>query len=386
MARRKRISLTEDLALETKSIDRAGSGPKAPIARLAGDAAAEQGREIARLRAAAGGARALETAEAEGRVLADVALAEIDTNFLARDRMNRPDEDEAGRALKASIRTNGQRMPVELIRFARETESAKPYGLVSGYRRVRALEELHEDTGEARFAAVRALVRETTSLAPAFLAMVEENEIRADLSFYERGRIAALATRQGAFPNADAAVEALFAAASPAKRSKIRSFLMIFEALGEVLVFPEAISERQGLKIARALRQGYGRWLYGELAATCLAHSRIADEQKVILRLLAEWAAGAPGEGSGPAPAEEAGADGPPGRGSRTRNGGGRGAGPDPDPDLYRIIRYPSGVVVERRSFPDHTDIRLSGKLTETQIREALAGALLAIDADQPED
>ncbi|SDM04182.1 chromosome partitioning protein, ParB family [Aliiruegeria lutimaris] len=89
-----------------------------------------------------------------------------------------------------------------------------------------------------------------------FVAMVEENEIRATLSPYERGRIAVVAARGGAFVNTEAAVEALFAAASKAKRSKIRSFAQLFEELGDLLRFPEMLTEKQGLILATALRNG----------------------------------------------------------------------------------------------------------------------------------
>lgn len=51
--------------------------------------------------------------------------------------------------------------------------------------------------------------------------MVEENEVRANLSHYERGRIAVLAAEQGHFTHVEEAVARLSGAASKAKRSKI---------------------------------------------------------------------------------------------------------------------------------------------------------------------
>ena len=83
--------------------------------------------------------------------------------------------------------------------------------------------------------------------------MVEENEIRANLSFYERARIADQAAEKGVFPTAEIAVRELFRHASRAKRSKILSFLRLYRALDGLLKFPTALSERQGLAVVKAL-------------------------------------------------------------------------------------------------------------------------------------
>jgi ParB family chromosome partitioning protein len=50
-----------------------------------------------------------------------------------------------------------------------------------------------------------------------------------------------------------AAIAALFSSASPAKRSKIGSFVRVHEALGHALRYPAAIPERLGLALAAAL-------------------------------------------------------------------------------------------------------------------------------------
>ena len=83
--------------------------------------------------------------------------------------------------------------------------------------------------------------------------MVEENEIRVGLSYYERARIAARAAELGVFPDTASALARLFASASRAKRSKIGSFLRLYTALDDRLRFPAAIPERLGLRLARAL-------------------------------------------------------------------------------------------------------------------------------------
>ena len=126
---------------------------------------------------------------------------------------------------------------------------ALPYGLISGWRRLVALKALHAETGEARFATVQALVRRPETAADAYVTMVEENEIRLGLSHYERARVAALATERGIFESEKAALLALFATASRAKRSRIRAFLEIYHALDGCLRFPAQLPERLGLQL-----------------------------------------------------------------------------------------------------------------------------------------
>ena len=145
---------------------------------------------------------------------------------------------------------------------------SRRFGLISGWRRLTALRALHMETGEARFAKVLALLRSPGDRADAYIAMVEENEIRAGLSHYERARVAARAAGQGAFGSPEAAVDALFASGSRARRSKIRAFLRIHEALDDVLGFPTALPERLGLKLADALKAGQGPDLRTGLTAS----------------------------------------------------------------------------------------------------------------------
>lgn len=99
--------------------------------------------------------------------------------------------------------------------------------------------------------------------------MVEENEVRANLSHYECRGIAVPAAEQGHFAHVEEAVARLFGAASKAKRSKIRSFAMVHEELGDMLAFPEELTEKNGLRLAAALRQG----VEGELRAALAAQS-----------------------------------------------------------------------------------------------------------------
>ena len=55
---------------------------------------------------------------------------------------------------------------------------------------------------------IRAILRDPEEMGGTFVAMVEENEVRANLSHFERGRIAVLSSQEGAFVNPEAPVDA----------------------------------------------------------------------------------------------------------------------------------------------------------------------------------
>ena len=226
----------------------------APIGALAADSAAAADLRDADSRAEGERARAESAAFAEARtkglVLTEIPLGAIDETVLVRDRAVL-DEAEL-LELRDSISRNGLRLPIEVFAL----EAPGRYGLLSGYRRLMAVRQLHDLTHLETFATIRAIVREPEKMGGPFAAMVEENEVRTNLSHFERGRIAVIAAGQGVYPNVEAAVDALFAAASKAKRSKVRSFALIFEDLGDLLQFPEAMTEKQGLRLAGALRHG----------------------------------------------------------------------------------------------------------------------------------
>ena len=231
MAKRKRLSpamLTPDapvVAPEVKST-------RPPIADVAHDAVTvgalqELSDKIA-------------DARAEGRWIEALPLDAIDTDHLVRDRIDvDPTEMET---LKTSLRDNGQQTAIEVVPL-----EAGRYGLISGWRRLTALREIPEiDT-------VLAIVRHPTDLAEAYCAMVEENEIRAGLSFYERARIVVRAVEEGVYPDDKAALSGLFGSVPRAKRSKVRSFMRLVRDLDGALRFPAALSERAGLALVKAL-------------------------------------------------------------------------------------------------------------------------------------
>ncbi len=231
-----------------------------PVAQVAGATAAQ-----AALEELSGELRA---ARAEGRLVQDLPLDTVEETYLVRDRLAADDADME--ALKESLKARGQQTPIEVV----ELEGGR-YGLISGWRRMTALRALAQETGEARFETVRAFLRQPQSASDAYVAMVEENEIRVGLSYYERARIVARAAEQGVYPDEAAALRGLFASASRAKRSKIGSFIGIYHALDEHLRFASAIPERLGLSIAKVLKDDpkAARQLAGKLdhirAETC---------------------------------------------------------------------------------------------------------------------
>ena len=228
---------------ETKSVT-------PPIAQVAGETAHLSGMAAVTDRVALaqdqGDAARWRDASEAGLVAEEIPIDEIDADYIRRDRMS--EDAEAMAELLGSLRSHGLRTPVEV------TRTDEGFGLISGYRRLQAFQQLA--ASDPAFARIPAFVRADRSGQGAYVAMVEENELRSNLSHYERGRIAVLATGQGVFATVEEAVDQLYAAASKAKRSKVRSFATVHEGLGDLLQFPVALTEKAGLRLAAALREG----------------------------------------------------------------------------------------------------------------------------------
>ncbi|MCI2401157.1 ParB N-terminal domain-containing protein [Aliiroseovarius subalbicans] len=247
MAKRKRLTPARpdylgdtSPAPEAKSMFPMGvSRSTPPIAQVAGESALQAAVEDL--------TGEIRSARAEGRLVQALPLDLVDEYHLVRDRLVADGEDMA--ALIESLRVRGQQTPIEVV----ELEQGR-FGLISGWRRLAALKVLHDESGEDRFATIQALLRKPENASDAYLAMVEENEIRVGLSYYERARIAARAAEEGVYPDEGAALRGLFANISRSKRSKIRSFIAIYHALDEALEFAAAIPERLGLSLSKALK------------------------------------------------------------------------------------------------------------------------------------
>ncbi|WP_298922029.1 ParB N-terminal domain-containing protein [uncultured Roseobacter sp.] len=232
MAKRKRLEIPNEALIKPSETNpvRPTHG-RMPIAEVAGDTAARAALDEV--------SQAMATAEAEGRVVRKLAMDSIEVDHLNRDRMVL-DPDEMA-ALTASLTERGQQTPIEVLSLSKGR-----FGLISGLRRFHALRAMG-------MTEVLAFVRKPEGAAASYVAMVEENEIRAGLSFYERANIAVQAVGAGVYPDVRAAVKGLFAHVPAAKRSKILRFVVLREALGRQLQFPTAIPEKLGLALATAI-------------------------------------------------------------------------------------------------------------------------------------
>lgn len=260
MAKRRKLEApsADDLSKFEEEFQReTARGPmSAPIAQVAAESAGHHDPRSPDERAGAAKDKAdaarLRDAQGRGLVMLELPLSQIRPDALVRDRavLDAAELEE----LKNSIAKGGLRLPIEVFETPEDGEF--PYGLLSGYRRLMAMQALHDMTQSALFGTIKAVIRNPDAMGGTFAAMVEENEIRSSLSHYERGRISVIAVQQGAFSNTEDAVNALFPQASKAKRSKVRSFALIFEELGDMLRFPDMIREKDGLRLAAALRDG----------------------------------------------------------------------------------------------------------------------------------
>ena len=239
MAKRKRLSPANPAAFgaapEVKAAI-AQSSVGAPSADVAADTASTAALEEV--------TRELSQARDTGRMILSLTLGNIALDHLVRDRVVADDAEME--ALMSSIAERGQQTPIEVLERA-----PGQYGLSSGWRRCQAIARLVKDGRHD--GTVLALLRKPADASEAYLAMVEENEIRVGLSYFERARIAAKAVEQGVFETEKGALLSLFRSASRAKRSKIRSFLPLVAAFDGALAFPGALSERFGLRFSAQL-------------------------------------------------------------------------------------------------------------------------------------
>jgi len=255
MAKRRRLVAPDQSELEKLDEGFAAKPPLGqsltpPIAQVAAEAAALSPATSTTERAAAAkdawDAEKWRAAEKAGQTVAQIPIDQIQADYLRRDRIT--DTLEAQMELLESVKQHGLRAPIEVVVLD------EGYGLIAGYRRLEAFQTLsHQD---AAFQTIPAFLRDPRDSADAYVNMVEENEIRANLSHYERGRIAVLSAQSGVFDSVEEAINRLFGSGSKSKRSKIRSFAVVHEALGDLLQFPKDITEKSGLKVAAALRGG----------------------------------------------------------------------------------------------------------------------------------
>ncbi|NBZ86581.1 ParB/RepB/Spo0J family partition protein [Stagnihabitans tardus] len=202
-----------------------------------------------------------------------IPLSAIDATALPRDRLALA--PEALDALFLSILREGLRQPIEVYR----TETG--YALISGLRRLTACQRLHALRQSPDSALIPAFIREPADIPEALASMVSENEIRAEVSPWEKANLITECVCQGHFPNNEAAVAALFRDISPSARSRLLSVVSVYEELGPRLTNGEGYSLRQLLRMAMAIKAGFG-----EVMETALRenHGREASVQWELLQ------------------------------------------------------------------------------------------------------
>ena len=124
--------------------DRLGIGAP-PIAAVAAETArlSDPHESEHRVKAArdASDAGAWREAREAGRIIEDLPVDAVIVEHMVRDRLTVSAQEME--ELKASIRANGQRLPIEVVVLARGR-----YGLVSGWRRLEAIRSLAAESGQ----------------------------------------------------------------------------------------------------------------------------------------------------------------------------------------------------------------------------------------------
>ena len=149
----------------------------------------------------------------------DIPLTEIDAQALPRDRAHM--DPEALDELRLSILQEGLRHPIEVWRKSDGTG----YGLISGHRRLTVFRQLERT-------AIPAVLRTPASVPEALSAMVSENEIRAQISPWEKAMLVLTCCDEGLFQGEDAAIAALFPAISRQKRARLRNAVAVAHPTG----------------------------------------------------------------------------------------------------------------------------------------------------------
>ena len=261
----------------------------AAVREAAEDLHASTEAKVEQRRKNAEDAKAFRNAQAEGRVLVRIPLGEISTSALPRDRIDLEavalaDEMEE---LKASIRARGQKEPVEVFRDADGVLQLK-----KGWRRLTALRQLLDETGDDAFGTVVARIDDSAAeRLERYIDMVEENVVREDLTFAEMAQVVLEAAADPSVEeqDTDVLVNRLYGSLHKMKRSYIRSFVTLLCELGDALRWPKAVSRNLGVEVVRRMqREGDA-----EALVRLLRQATSAEAQRAALERYAGGAAAA---------------------------------------------------------------------------------------------
>ncbi len=178
--------------------------------------------------------------------LLDIPVHLIDKEALPRDRSHADEEDD--HELYMSILLDGLRQPIEVWK------KNEGYGLIAGHRRLTVYQSLAKDSD--RYAKIPAFIRAPETLPDAMAQMIAENEIRANISPWDRARIIVEACNERIFETPDAAIAALHPRASDVKKRRLRATVMVVETFFETFPDPHALSERKLLRLGATIRAG----------------------------------------------------------------------------------------------------------------------------------
>lgn len=216
-----------------------------------------------------------------------IPLTQILTDALPRDRATL--EPAALAELQSSIATDGLRQPIEVWRLSApqfdENGAGCEYGLISGLRRLTATRNLAAYRPQD-YPTIPAFLRTPKDIPAALAAMVAENEIRADPSPWDKGRILVQVVQEGHFPTLDAAVTALHPNAPRQKRARLRACASVVEELDGQFTTPDDITERQMIRLAAALRGGFSDLFHQILKET--RGRNLATQWSALLATLVE--------------------------------------------------------------------------------------------------
>ena len=130
-----------------------------------------------------------------------LTLDQIDDTAYPRDRtLLNPDRMAE---LEKSILNSGLRTPIEV------TKTGDTYALISGFRRLTAHRRLVENWQLEKFNEIEVRLIAPRDVAQALTLMVEENDIREDLSPWEKSSFPVHLMRHGHFETLDAAIATL---------------------------------------------------------------------------------------------------------------------------------------------------------------------------------
>ncbi|WP_108836584.1 ParB N-terminal domain-containing protein [Tateyamaria sp. Alg231-49] len=202
--------------------------------------------------------------------LQTLPITAIDADALPRDRDIH--DDEAQKELEHSIFTTQLRQPIEVWKFS-EPHDGFHYGLISGFRRLAACRALKHDT-------IPAFIRAPRDIPDAIAAMVSENEIRSQISPWEKGRLILNCLQEELFNNEDHAIDSLFPATSTRqKKARLRSYTLVVQVFDGAIATPEHLSVARIERLAAAVR---ARW---EVLLTDALHRSRSDT------LAGQWSA-----------------------------------------------------------------------------------------------